>query len=81
MTKEQRLNQIVRLVDDLTTLFKGIGESAGFKHEIVGDRLYIYGLGDSIASLYILLHHRCAFLCFYLGNDNRGPYLEVLAMD
>ena len=48
--------------------------------EVIGDRLYIYGNGEPIAALYILLHSRCANLCFYMGHDNKGPYLEVLAM-
>lgn len=79
MIKEQRIYQVMRIVHSLTILMKSIHNSAGFKMELIGDRLYIYGLGDTIAALYILLHCRCANLCFYLGHDNKGPYLEVLA--
>ena len=80
MTKEQRLEQVMRIVDSLTILMKSVHERAGFKMEVIGDRLYIYGNGEPIAALYILLHSRCANLCFYMGHDNKGPYLEVLAM-
>ena len=79
MTKEQRLEQVMRVVDSLTILMQSINKSAGFKMEIIGGRLYIYGIGETVASLYLLLHSRCANLCFYLGHDNKGPYIEVLA--
>ena len=80
MTKEQRLEQLARVVDSLTILMKSVHENAGFKMEFIGNRLYIYGIGEIIGALYLLLHNRCANLCFYLGHDNKGPYLEVLAI-
>ena len=79
MTKQERLEKLARVVDSLTNLMKSISERAGFKMEFIGDRLYIYGNGEIIAALYMLLHSRCANLCFYLGHDNKGPYIEVLA--
>lgn len=81
MTKEPSLNQIVSLVDYLTILFKSVSDKSGFKHEIVGNRLYIYGLSNDLAALYLLLQNNIANLLFYMGHDNRGGYIEVLDLN
>lgn len=70
---------IATLVDYLNILFKSISKPVSFKYEFVGDILYIYGIGNNIAALYLLLHNRVANLCIYLGHNNKGSYLEVVA--
>lgn len=80
MTKNERINRIENLVNSMTEIMREVHPKAGFECENIGDSLYIFGNGEIIAALYLLLHSRCANLCFYLGHNSEGPYIKVLAI-
>ena len=65
----------------MTEIMREVHPKAGFECENIGDSLFIYGNGDTLAALYLLLHHRCENLCYYLDRSSEGNYIHVLAID
>ena len=80
MTKNERIKRIENLVNSMTEIMREVHPKAGFECENIGDCLYIYGNTEPLAALYILMHSRCADLCFYLDRSSQGSYIMVMAI-
>lgn len=80
MTKNERIKRIENLVNSMTEIMREVHPQAGFECENIGDCLYIYGNGEPLAALYLLLNFRCSKLCFYLDRSSKGNYIMVMAI-
>lgn len=64
----------------MTEIMREVHPQAGFECENIGDCLFIFGNGEPLAALYLLLKNRCENLCFYLDRNSEGTYIQVLAI-
>ena len=80
MNKKQRIAKIVELITCLNTLHVGIGSGLRFDYRLDRDSLFVNGLSDDLAHLYLLLHNGSADSCVYLQYGDNGMELEIMVL-
>lgn len=80
MNKDQRIAKLVQLITVLNSLYVGIGSSVRFNYRIDRDSVFVYGLSDDLAHLYLLLHNGAASTCVYLQHGDNGMELEIMVL-
>lgn len=77
MNKNLRVLKVLEVIDTLNELHIGIGDGLRFEYRRVKDSIFVNGLSDDLAHLYLLLHSGVADVCVYLQWDKGVMELEI----
>lgn len=78
MNKDSRIQKVSSLIDSLNDLHIGISNDVRFEYRLDGSSIYVRGLSDDLAHLYLLLHSGVANVCVYLQWTTKGMELEIM---
>ena len=80
MNKNLRVLKVLEVIDTLNELHIGIGDGVRFEYRRVKDSIFVNGLSDDLAHLYLILHSGVANVSVYLGWDSEGMQLEIMVL-
>ena len=74
------MNKVLELIDTLNDLNDGICQRMRFEYRLVSNSIFVNGLSDDLAHLYLLLHNGVANVCVYLQFGSKGMELEIMVL-
>ena len=74
------MNKVLELIDTLNDLNDGICQRMRFEYRLVSNSIFVNGLSDDLAHLYLLLHNGVANVCVYLQQGSKGMELEIIVL-
>lgn len=80
MNKKQRIDKVVQLITTLNSLHVGIGSGLRFSYRLDRDSVFVSGVSDDLAHLYLLLHSGAAHIAVYLQYGDNGMELEIMVL-
>ena len=80
MNKNQRISKVVELISTLNNLNVGISKGSRFEYRLENNSIFVNGLSDDLAHLYLLLHSGVAHFCVYLDRGSKGMELEIMVL-
>ena len=80
MNKNLRINKVLEVIDTLNDLHVGISKRARFEYRLERNSIFVNGLSDDLAHLYLLLHNSVANVCVYLKYGSKGMELEIMVL-
>lgn len=80
MEKNQRIGKVVELITTLNALHVGISKGLRFEYRLEKDSIFVNGLSDDLAHLYLLLHNGVMHVCVYLQRGDKGMELEIMVL-
>ena len=80
MNKNLRINKVLEVIDTLNDLNVGISKRVRFEYRLERSSIFVNGLSDDLAHLYLLLHSGVANVCVYLQQGSKGMELEILVL-
>lgn len=80
MNKNLRINKVLEVIDTLNDLNGDISKGSRFNYRLVNNSIFVNGLSDDLAHLYLLLHCGVAHVCVYLDRGSKGMELEIMVL-
>lgn len=80
MNKNLRKMKVLELIDTLNDLHVGIGDGVRFEYRTESSYIFVIGLSDDLAHLYLLLHSGVASVNVYLQWSPKGMELEIMVL-
>ena len=80
MNKNQRIARVLYLINTLNDLWDGISKRARFEYRLESNSIFVNGLSDDLAHLYLLLHSGVENVCVYLQHGSKGIELEIMVL-
>lgn len=80
MNKNLRIAKVVELIATLNNLNGGISKGSRFEYRLENNSIFVNGLSDDLAHLYLLLHSGVAHVCVYLDRGSKGMELEIMVL-
>lgn len=80
MKKNLRIAKVVELLTTLNALHVGITKGLRFEYRLEGNSIFVNGLSDDLAHLYLLLHNGVTHVCVYLQRGDNGMELEIMVL-
>lgn len=80
MNKNLRINKVLEVIDTLNDLYDGISKGSRFEYRLENNSIFVNGLSDDLAHLYLLLHSGVANVCVYLEQGSKGMELEIMVL-
>lgn len=72
--------KVLDLIDTLNDLHVGISDSKRFEYRVVAYSIFVSGLSDDLAHLYLLLHSGVTSVAVYLHWSSKGMELEIMVL-
>jgi hypothetical protein len=80
MNKNLRKMKVLEVIDTLNDLHVGISKDLRFKYRLERDSIFVNGLSDDLAHLYLLLHSGVANVSVFLSWHEKGMELEIMVL-